>query len=258
MHALGIWHMQSRYDRDQFIKVNLTAVPAEDQHNFNRLTQAESVNYTPYEYGSVMHQSAQAFATTGLSMTPIRARYLQTLGSQHISFYDISIINTLYKCNGKCATTGAKCTNGGKPNPRNCAVCICPAGYGGALCNMRPAGCGAVLTAASTWKGKKVVVGNATNGVIRDTYTICNDWIKAPAGKKVQVQVAILKGVYCNFGCWNHGIEMKTLPNKLNTNPRACCPGHLKQVLTSSLNPTPVITYSNFLQSEITFQYRYI
>uniref|UniRef100_A0A7I4YJJ3 Zinc metalloproteinase n=1 Tax=Haemonchus contortus TaxID=6289 RepID=A0A7I4YJJ3_HAECO len=258
MHALGIFHMQSRHDRDSFITIDLTNVPEGSRYNYNKLTTGESVNYTPYEYGSVMHYDAQSFASSGNSMKPKNARYLRTMGSHMISFYDISIINTHYKCNAVCATKGAKCVNGGKRNPKNCNACICPAGYGGALCSLRPAGCGAVLTAAATWKSKKVVLGNATNFVRRDTYTMCNDWIKAPAGKKVQVQVTVMKGVLCYNGCWTHGIEFKTLPDKLTTNPRACCEGQLKQVITSNINPTPVINYNSYQQSEITYLYKYI
>uniref|UniRef100_W6N977 Metalloendopeptidase n=1 Tax=Haemonchus contortus TaxID=6289 RepID=W6N977_HAECO len=225
MHALGIFHMQSRYDRDSFVTINLTNVPEESRHNYNKYTSAQTVNYTPYEFGSVMHYDAKSFATTGESMIPKNARFLYTIGSQMISFYDLSMINTHYKCNvlrniaAKC-TTGAKCVNGGKRNPKNCATCICPAGYGGALCNQRPAGCGAVLTAAATWKTRKIVQGNDTDTDIRQAHAICNDWIKAPTGKKVQVKVTALNGVYCQYGCWVQGIEFKTLANKLNTNPK--------------------------------------
>uniref|UniRef100_A0A7I4YJL2 Metalloendopeptidase n=1 Tax=Haemonchus contortus TaxID=6289 RepID=A0A7I4YJL2_HAECO len=126
------------------------------------------------------------------------------------------------------------------------------------LTNVPPAGCGAVLTAAATWKTRKVVLGNATNLDLRDTYALCNDWIKAPAGKKVQVQAIKKDGVMCINGCWTQGIEFKTLPNKLMTNPRSCCPEHMRKVLTSSLNPTPVINYNIYQYSEITYLYRYI
>uniref|UniRef100_A0A7I5EAA2 Zinc metalloproteinase n=1 Tax=Haemonchus contortus TaxID=6289 RepID=A0A7I5EAA2_HAECO len=258
IHALGVYHMQSRHDRDSFITADLTNVPDESKQNYIKLTTMNSINYTPYEYGSVMHYDAQSFATTGTSMKAKNAKYLRTMGSHMISFYDISIINTLYNCNGQFTSKGAACVNGGKRNPKNCNACICPAGYGGALCSLRPAGCGAVLTASATWKSKKVVLGNATNPNFRDTYMMCNDWIKAPAGKKVQVQVTVMKGVVCSYGCWTQGIEFKTLANKLMTNPRSCCAGQLKQVITSTLNPTPVINYNSYLQSEITYLYRYI
>ncbi|KAK6013906.1 astacin, partial [Ostertagia ostertagi] len=60
MHALGIFHMQSRSDRDNFITVDMTNVPTQNQHNYNKLTAAESINYTPYEYGSVMHYDTRS------------------------------------------------------------------------------------------------------------------------------------------------------------------------------------------------------
>uniref|UniRef100_A0A7I4YHT2 Zinc metalloproteinase n=1 Tax=Haemonchus contortus TaxID=6289 RepID=A0A7I4YHT2_HAECO len=258
MHALGIFHMQSRHDRDSFITLDLTNVPEEMKHNYNKLTTNESVNYTPYEYGSVMHYDAQSFATSGTSMKPKNAKYLRTMGSHIISFHDINIINTHYKCNALCASKGAACVNGGKRNPKNCNACNCPAGYGGATCSARPAGCGAVLTATAAWKAKKVVLGNATNPYLRETYAMCNDWIKAPAGKKVQVQVTVLKGVVCINGCYAQGIEFKTLASKVITNPRSCCAGQLKQVITSTLNPTPVINYNAYQQTEVTYNYRYI
>uniref|UniRef100_A0A7I4YHS6 Peptidase M12A domain-containing protein n=1 Tax=Haemonchus contortus TaxID=6289 RepID=A0A7I4YHS6_HAECO len=198
------------------------------------------------------------FSTNGESMRPRQTGwYLRTLGSKIISFYDISIINTHYKCNAICATKGAKCVNGGKRNPKNCNVCICPAGYGGALCSLRPAGCGAVLTAAPDWKVRKVVLGNATNPDLRDTYAMCNDWIKAPAGKKIRLQMTVKKGVQCINGCWKHGIEFKIFANKLITHGRLCCDEQLKKVVTSELNPAPVITYNLYQQSEITYLYRY-
>ncbi|PIO61160.1 EGF-like domain protein [Teladorsagia circumcincta] len=148
------------------------------QHNYVMHTKTESVNYTPYEYGSVMHYDAQSFATSGQSLVPVNAKYLYTVGSQQISFQDLDLLNYHYKCNGICATKGAACVNGGKRSPKNCNSCFCPAGYAGALCSLRPAGCGAVLTAASTWKSKTVVLGNSTNEEVRGAYTLCNDWIK--------------------------------------------------------------------------------
>ncbi|PIO64219.1 astacin [Teladorsagia circumcincta] len=127
--------------RVQVINNSLNNTPprkVDQQYNYNKLTAAESINYTPYEYGSVMHYDAQWLANgTGLSLIPKSPRYLQTLGSQLISFLDISLLNFHYKCNGVCAAKGATCVNGGKRNPKNCATCICPTGYGGALCNLR-------------------------------------------------------------------------------------------------------------------------
>lgn len=256
-HALGVWHMQMRNDRDQFITLDLTNVPPQSQFNYDKLTAADIVNYTPYEYGSMMHYDTQSFATSGSSIIPRNGLYLRTLGSHAISFFDISLINYHYKCNGKCATKGANCVNGGVRNPRNCNICNCPAGYGGALCNLRPAGCGETLVATAAWKMKTFTIGNAAIPTVRDTYTVCNHWIKAPAGKKVQIRVKSMTGVNCLNGCWAQAIEPK-IAAKLPTNPRICCSEQLDQLLTSNINPTPIVTYSRYLSSTFTFAYKFI
>ncbi|VDM62478.1 unnamed protein product [Angiostrongylus costaricensis] len=121
-------------------------------------------------------------------------RYLQTLGSPMISFYDKLAINLHYKCFGEktnvVTNTGRsvkmvaspihvnagdvsalvdmaediamkgdkhwkKCQNGGFPHPRECWRCVCPSGYGGRYCNERPGGCGKTLY-ATTWFNRLV------------------------------------------------------------------------------------------------------
>ncbi|KIH48778.1 astacin [Ancylostoma duodenale] len=59
-HALGVWHMQMRDDRDNFIKVDLTSVPEDKRHNYVKLATEEVINYNPYEYGSMMHYDAKS------------------------------------------------------------------------------------------------------------------------------------------------------------------------------------------------------
>uniref|UniRef100_A0A912MKL3 Zinc metalloproteinase n=1 Tax=Haemonchus contortus TaxID=6289 RepID=A0A912MKL3_HAECO len=258
MHALGALHMQMRHDRDTYIRIDLTNVPADKQHNFNKET--KTINNTPYEYGSNMQYASNAFATTGDSMIPLTAGYSRTLGSQVISFYDVRMINWFYKCNAPCngLTTTAKCVNGGVPNPRACTTCICPNGYGGTLCGQRKAGCGATFAAGTAWKSRNITVGSTATTTIRDTYTMCNDWITAPAGKKIQIRVTALKNVQCQNGCFRNAIEPKILADKAMTSPRICCSGQLNQIRASNINPTPVVTYSLYYASTFTYQYRYV
>ncbi|PIO57482.1 hypothetical protein TELCIR_21104, partial [Teladorsagia circumcincta] len=157
-----------------------------------------------------------------------------------------------------CAGIAPKCMNGGAPNPRNCSKCICPFGYGGTLCEKRRAGCGRVYEATTKWNSRTITVGDATVKGIRDTYTTCNDWITAPADKKIQIRVTALRKVDCENGCWRSSIEPKVMSDKAIISPRICCPGQLNQVLTSRINPTPVVTYSLQLASTFTYQYRYV
>ncbi|KAK6046747.1 astacin [Cooperia oncophora] len=180
MHALGSMHMHMRDDRDTYLNVNMTAMSDSDRNNYVKAT--ESINNTPYEYASRMQYASNIY------MTAKQARYQRTMGSRTVSFYDILMINRFYQCFAACAGKGVtgKCKNKGVPNPKNCNVCICPYGYGGALCNQRPAACGGTLAAATTWKARNVTIGNATVTTMRDTYTVCSDWISAPAGKTIQ------------------------------------------------------------------------
>ncbi|EYC43880.1 hypothetical protein Y032_0478g2201 [Ancylostoma ceylanicum] len=259
IHSLGTWHMQMRDDRDNFIRVDLTNVKPELHGNFAKVAPGESINYNPYEYGSVMHYAAALFSSGSNSLVPLEGQYLRTLGSRVVSFYDIKTINDHYSCHAKCGAGSAVCNNGGEPNPRNCSVCNCPDGYGGALCNQRPAGCGQGLAATPKWQVKQFTFGNAAVTTIRDDFAKCNHWITAPAGKKVQVRVTFIKNPQqCNNGCKLIFIEPKTKSHKRVVNPRICCTDMLNRVYTSSLNPTPIMSYNRFQTSTFTFHYRYI
>ncbi|KHJ93744.1 hypothetical protein OESDEN_06340 [Oesophagostomum dentatum] len=170
-------------------------------------------------------------------MIPRDVKYLRTLGSRSISFYDIKTINDHYSCNvllsgsttshkyakiisnnfdilALCDGGSVICAHGGEPNPRNCTVCNCPAGYGGDLCNKR-----------------------------------------APAGKRIQIRVTYMSQLKCGTGCRVNSIEPKKLEMFIF---RICCADMLYKVHTSALNPTPVVSYNRLLTTTFTFHYRYI
>ncbi|PIO71803.1 astacin [Teladorsagia circumcincta] len=56
MHTLGFLHMYVRPDRDTYIKVHLANVKEEMKATFTK--ESRTLNYTPYEYGSLMHHSS--------------------------------------------------------------------------------------------------------------------------------------------------------------------------------------------------------
>ncbi|XGW31194.1 hypothetical protein V3C99_009839 [Haemonchus contortus] len=259
MHALGVQHMQQRGDRDQFIIVNLTNVNPDVRYNFQKDTSL--VNHTPYEYGSVMQYATIAFSSSGNSMTPRTAGFGRTMGSQVVSFFDIRMINIFYQCNVLCnghATT-AKCLNGGAPNPRNCKVCLCPLGYGGGLCGQRKPGCGAALVAIKTWKARTITIVRNDTSPTSDAYVTCNDWITAPAGKKIQIRIMTMTNVTCRNGCTANAIEPRVMVNKAITNRRLCCAEELNTIRTSNISPTPVVAYTNSnVASTFMYHYRFI
>ena len=63
-HAVGLWHEQSREDRDQFVQVNWANIDPAMQHNFNQHIQ-DGDDLGAYDFGSIMHYPATAFSTNG-------------------------------------------------------------------------------------------------------------------------------------------------------------------------------------------------
>ena len=70
-HAVGLWHEQSREDRDLYIRVNWENIQDGMKAQFNqRITDGD--DYGPYDYGSIMHYPKWAFSKNGLdTVTPI-------------------------------------------------------------------------------------------------------------------------------------------------------------------------------------------
>lgn len=67
-HAVGLWHEQSRADRDSFVTINWANIEAGKEHNFNQHI-ADGDDVGPYDYGSIMHYSTWAFGVGGPTIT---------------------------------------------------------------------------------------------------------------------------------------------------------------------------------------------
>jgi hypothetical protein len=63
-HTVGLWHEQSRSDRDLFIKVDLPSVIPEARHNFNQHI-LDGTDLGEYDFGSIMHYPLDAFSLDG-------------------------------------------------------------------------------------------------------------------------------------------------------------------------------------------------
>lgn len=64
MHALGLWHEQSRTDRDDYVTINFDNVYPGYEFNFDVMP--GSLTYGPYDFCSVMHYDPEAFSWNGL------------------------------------------------------------------------------------------------------------------------------------------------------------------------------------------------
>lgn len=63
LHALGVWHEQSRPDRDKYVKVNDENIMEGFEAQF--VTRVTQDDFLEYDYGSVMHYGANAFSKNG-------------------------------------------------------------------------------------------------------------------------------------------------------------------------------------------------
>ena len=70
-HVVGLWHEQSREDRDLFVRINFAKVQAGMEHNFNQhITDGDDVG--AYDFGSIMHYPRDAFSIDGSdTITPL-------------------------------------------------------------------------------------------------------------------------------------------------------------------------------------------
>ena len=60
-HTVGLWHEHSREDRDSFVTIHFDNIEPGKAHNFNQhITDGDDIG--EYDYGSIMHYGASAFA----------------------------------------------------------------------------------------------------------------------------------------------------------------------------------------------------
>ena len=61
-HAVGLWHEQSREDRDSFVTIQTANIDPDARHNFNQhISDGDDIG--AYDFGSIMHYSRTAFST---------------------------------------------------------------------------------------------------------------------------------------------------------------------------------------------------
>jgi hypothetical protein len=63
-HTVGLWHEQSRTDRDKFVTIRLDHVIANTRHNFSQHI-LDGTDLGGYDYGSIMHYPKDAFTADG-------------------------------------------------------------------------------------------------------------------------------------------------------------------------------------------------
>jgi len=97
-HSVGLWHEQSREDRDTFIQIVWANIDPAMQFNFAQHI-ADGDDIGAYEYGSIMHYPPTAFSINGQA-TIIARQALPAgvvMGQRNgLSAGDIAAVNTMY------------------------------------------------------------------------------------------------------------------------------------------------------------------
>jgi Astacin (Peptidase family M12A) len=93
-HAVGLWHEQSREDRDRYIRVQWEHIQSGREHNFNQhVSDGDDVGL--YDFGSIMHYPSTAFSKDG--QPTIVALGGQAIGQRTgLSQGDIAAVRAMY------------------------------------------------------------------------------------------------------------------------------------------------------------------
>ena len=103
-HALGLWHEQSRPDRDKYVIINWDNIESDKTHNFE-MRDEKRIDFqdTGYDFDSIMHYNSRSFADCyGCTTIDVRPKHGNPVIGQldHLSSSDILQVNRMYNCPG--------------------------------------------------------------------------------------------------------------------------------------------------------------
>ncbi|XP_028402112.1 zinc metalloproteinase nas-6-like isoform X2 [Dendronephthya gigantea] len=99
-HAMGMWHEQSRPDRDRYIEILWDNIIPEWRSAFRKITASVVNSYgVQYDFESVMHYPSNAFAKhPGLETMKSKDGQRQLGNSEGLTLKDIKQVQRMYKC----------------------------------------------------------------------------------------------------------------------------------------------------------------
>lgn len=103
LHAVGLGHEHTRYDREKYIKIYLSNVDKSTRSNFEIGWKNETDTYgVPYDYYSVMHYGKKSHSNNGrVTMQPTDIKYINVIGRQNsASQNDFEKVRRIYQCQG--------------------------------------------------------------------------------------------------------------------------------------------------------------
>lgn len=102
-HAIGLWHTQSRSDRNEFVRINWDNIEAANAYNFKTYVQQGFADYSKnvgtYKTNSLMHYTSYAFSKNGKPTIVIRGKTgsARLIGpNNRLTAGDAARVNKLY------------------------------------------------------------------------------------------------------------------------------------------------------------------
>ncbi|XP_064489152.1 blastula protease 10-like [Ornithodoros turicata] len=185
-HAVGLYHEQSRGDRDNFVVVNYGNVLEGKRSQFDQAIQKRD-HGALYDYKSVMHYSRNAFAATPemktlLPRNPLLAHLIQR--GDVLTFRDRRKVNHLYQCDADCKSK-PDCQNEGFVD-QTCK-CVCPPNTRGLNCEDLVRSYYARPTCGGRVIREKTIVSPGYPDGQEPQHRLCVWWIQAPKDNRVRL-----------------------------------------------------------------------
>jgi len=100
-HSIGLFHEQSRPDRDRYVTIRFENIIDRNKFNFNKMSTSRiDSRGTPYDYDSVMHYGSRFFSKNrGITIQTKNSKDQNRIGNRRgFSQIDIQQIRKMYNC----------------------------------------------------------------------------------------------------------------------------------------------------------------
>ncbi len=94
-HAVGLWHEQSRNDRDNNVSILWENISAGTENNF-KITGSTGTDIAGYDFGSLMHYSPYSFSKNGLPTIETKPAGIPVGQRVGLSEKDIAAVRAMY------------------------------------------------------------------------------------------------------------------------------------------------------------------